>query len=93
MKTRNKINQEKEFLGEGLKALTGFHPLSSSTNYLLVDISGFKKTSDELYQLLAASGILIRNCSSFRGLQKDYIRIAVKSRSQNKLLLKELKKL
>jgi threonine-phosphate decarboxylase len=40
---------------------------------------------------MGVKGILIRDCSNFRGLDDGYIRIAVKSRRKNKKLIKILK--
>ena len=39
---------------------------------------------------LLKKNILVRDCSTFCGLDENYIRIAVKNRIQNKLLVKEL---
>ena len=36
----------------------------------------------KLYELFLQRGILIRDCSNFRGLQRGYYRIAVKSEEQ-----------
>ena len=43
-----------------------------------------------LYELLLEKGILIRDCSNFRGLQKGFYRIAIKSREENGILLKAI---
>ena len=39
---------------------------------------------------LRKKGILVRDCSNFEGLDASYIRIAVRSRAENDVLLKEL---
>ena len=47
-------------------------------------------TEKPLYELLLERGILIRDCQNFKGLTKGYYRIAVKSREENKILLREI---
>jgi histidinol-phosphate/aromatic aminotransferase/cobyric acid decarboxylase-like protein len=37
-------------------------------------------------------GVLIRDCSSFRGIDEYYVRVAVKTRRENEKLLEALKK-
>jgi threonine-phosphate decarboxylase len=45
-----------------------------------------------LQNKLAKNGILIRDCSNFRGLEEGkFIRVAVRTRKENIKLLKELK--
>ena len=43
-----------------------------------------------LYEELLKQGILIRDCSNFRGLKTGYYRIAVKTRGENDRLLRAL---
>jgi threonine-phosphate decarboxylase len=38
-------------------------------------------------------GVLIRDCSSFAGLDEFYVRVAVKTRSENERLLDAFRKL
>ena len=59
----------------------------SSTNFILIKT---KINSKLLQKKLLKKNILIRDCSTFCGLNENYIRIAVKNRNQNKLLLKAL---
>ena len=46
-------------------------------NFILV------KTDEDLYIKLLRKGILIRDCSDYRGLDKGYYRIAIKSHEEN----------
>ena len=59
----------------------------SSTNFILIKT---KINSKLLQKKLLKKNILIRDCSTFCGLNENFIRIAVKNRAQNKLLLKAL---
>jgi threonine-phosphate decarboxylase len=50
-------------------------------------------SSGKLYEMMAREGFLIRDCSSFRGMGNKFIRVAVKKRKQNKLLIENLKRI
>ncbi|MBI4825583.1 MAG: threonine-phosphate decarboxylase [Nitrospirae bacterium] len=82
------IKREKDFLEKGFQELN-IEYLPSSVNYYLL------KTEDAqgITSGLIGKGILARDCSNFKGLNSSYIRVAVKSRGNNEVLLKELSKL
>lgn len=80
--------QEKNFLETSFKKL-GIRYIPSSTNYYLLRFSSAKHVSCQLKK----NGILVRDCSDFRGLEHDsYIRMAVKTHKDNAYLLKVLSK-
>lgn len=79
------IEKEKGFLEKSFKK-TGIEFFPSQTNFYLLSIDGSK----EIYNRLKKKGILVRECSNFRGLDDTYIRIAVKSHRENKILIKEM---
>ena len=60
---------------------------SSSKNFILIKT---KINSKLIQKKLLKKNILVRDCSTFCGLDENYIRIAVKNRVQNKLLVKAL---
>lgn len=91
--TREKMKIEKNYLYQELSKMKGLTVYKPTANYIFVDISKSKYDSDQLTDLLAKQGILIRNCKSYRGLEKDFIRLAVKSRKDNKILIEKLKEL
>lgn len=84
-KTREYIEKEREFLLKKLKELE-FSVYDSTANYL------FFEGPKDLYDTCAAEGILIRDCSNYRGLEVGYYRIAVKTRAENEELISVLKK-
>ncbi|MBI4687289.1 MAG: threonine-phosphate decarboxylase [Nitrospirae bacterium] len=79
------IKREKKFLEEGFKK-SGIEFFPSEANFYLLRIDG----AENVYETLRKKGILIRKCANFYGLDSSYIRVAVKSRKANKLLLREL---
>ncbi len=79
------MRKEKRFLELNLKKL-GIEFSPSKANFYLLRING----TGEIYNMLRMKGILVRDCSNFKGLDGRYIRVAVKSRRHNKLLVEEL---
>lgn len=67
-------------LGEGLR------PLPSQANFVLVEVTPPAPGASGLYEALARRGILIRHCGSF-GLGERYVRLAVRTEAENRLLV------
>jgi len=91
-KTRDLIKNEKTFLMHELKQINAFKTYPADANFVLIDIRQSGYTAAQLKDKLQRKGILIRDCSSFRGLDEYYIRIAVKTRRENERLIENLKK-
>jgi L-threonine-O-3-phosphate decarboxylase len=90
MRSRQIIKTEVDWLQSSLRAL-GLEPLPSSVNFILVDIRPCGLASDVLAERTMQEGVLVRDCQSF-GLGRSYIRVAVRSRSENERLILALKK-
>ena len=86
-KTRKLIKKERNFISLNLAKSKKFACYTSATNFLLVKT---KIKSKLLQKKLLKQKILIRDCSTFRGLNLNYIRVAVKTRRENIKLLKAL---
>lgn len=80
------IQTQRLFLCEELKA-AGCNVFESDADYLLF------YSEKKLYELFLQRGILIRDCSNFRGLQSGYYRIAVKSEEQNRIFAEVLREI
>ncbi|MBQ2936473.1 MAG: aminotransferase class I/II-fold pyridoxal phosphate-dependent enzyme [Lachnospiraceae bacterium] len=78
--TREYVEAEGRFLAQELERM-GLQVYPYVANFLLV------YTEAPLYEKLLEKGILIRDCSNFRGLSKGYYRIAIKKREENQQLL------
>ncbi len=91
--TKESITEAKEFLYRKLQEFPGFKVYYPAANYVFVDISEAGLNSDQLEEKLARQGILIRNCSTYSGLKKDFIRLAVKSPSEIEQLIGELERI
>ena len=70
-----------------LDRIRGFKAGEVNVNFIFVNISKFMLDSTELSARLAAHGVLVRDCSSFHGLGKDYIRVAVRTAEENDKLI------
>ena len=91
-RTHRLICEEKAFLLKGLMGVRGFRVFVPDANFFFIDIRGTGYTAAELTQKLLELGIMIRDCSSFRGLGQYYIRVAVKLHEENVRLLQVLGK-
>lgn len=89
-KTKKMIKTESQFLIKAISKIGGFSCYDSDTNFILIRS---KLQSSTLQKKLLKKNILVRDCSSFRGLDKNHIRIAVKTRKENIKLIEALKKL
>ncbi|MDY0266316.1 MAG: aminotransferase class I/II-fold pyridoxal phosphate-dependent enzyme [Methanimicrococcus sp.] len=90
LKSRELILKEVRFLKTELSKIWGFKPGAATTNFLLIDISERTVKSTELVERFAKNGILIRNCISFKGLDENYIRIAVRTRPENERFIQTI---
>ena len=87
------LERGRETLAEGLTYLTaelearGMKVYPSDTAYILFRLPNKKA---DLYEKMKARGILIRDCSDYRALEKGYYRIAIRNREINDRFLKIL---
>ena len=90
--TRELIKNEKAFLSTELEKIKSFKVFPPDANFFFIDIRKSGLTATELKNKLLRQGILIRDCTSFRGLDPYYIRVAVKTREENERLIEALKR-
>ncbi|RXE57322.1 histidinol-phosphate aminotransferase [Methanoculleus taiwanensis] len=80
--TRDHVSRWRErFLTE-----TPFPALPSDANFVMLDVA--PHTGDEVVDLLAAKGVLVRSCTSFPGLGDHYIRVSIGDDWENDRFLK-----
>lgn len=83
-RSRAYIAGERRFLSEALSR-AGLQVYESSANYLLARIPGYVDT-DIVLERLQSRGVSVRDCRSFAGLGKGFIRISIRERSDNSML-------
>jgi len=88
--TRELIKKEKEQLLAGLEKFGSFKVYPADANFFFINIRKTGLTATELSDKLIAQGILIRDCTSFRGLDQYFVRVAVKTHHENKCLIDAL---
>ncbi|MEQ8155405.1 MAG: histidinol-phosphate transaminase [Clostridiaceae bacterium] len=88
-KSREWIKSEIRFIEDELRKIPLFDRVyHTNCNFILCRLKEIN--SQELYEKLFEKGILIRRCSNFRNLGDAYIRLAIKSRSMNNILINKL---
>ena len=90
--TKRTIAKERAQFAKMLSEIGDLHVFPSETNFLLVKILNSKLTSTMLKELMAEEGILIRDCSTFVGLDDSYFRVTVRSFKENLVLVRALKR-
>lgn len=83
-KTESLVAEERAFLTGELRAL-GIAVFESDANFLLI------KTRTPLFERLKAQGILLRRCENFPGLNEEYLRIGLKGRNENLILIEKIR--
>lgn len=87
-RTRTLIARERAWLAGRLTRTGLGRVIPSAANYLLVKLERPGLTVDYLAAGLKKQGILVRDCASFQGLLKGYVRVAVKTRRSNTRLVR-----
>lgn len=87
-KTLDLIRKESKFLRDTVSKIKGFTCYNSATNFILIKSV---MPSDQVRCKLIKRNILIRDCSTFRGLDNHFIRIAVRTHKENLKLVEALK--
>jgi len=91
-KSKEWINVERPRFLKALKSIYFIEQVYLTYgNYVLCKLDGlaFKKglNSEEIYKLCLDKGFVIRKADNFRGLDKQYIRLAIKDRVSNEKLV------
>lgn len=90
--TRSVILEERAYLYENLNNIRGIKVFPSDANFFLSKLKdAVIKDAAKLSKKLIGGGILIRDCSNFRGLDNRFFRIAVKNRVENIKLISALR--
>lgn len=91
-KTLQLISYERDFIISELSKIKGLVIYPSKANFVLVDSGGLGITAAQMQAKLGPEGILIRDCRDFYNLSPYHLRLAVRSRAENLILLQKLRK-
>ena len=87
-KSKEYIKKERSYLLENLQKL-GFNTYGSNANYIFFAAAGVPKLAEKLQN----EGCLIRKCANYHNLNENYYRIAVRTTTQNRFLIKAVRKI
>lgn len=82
---------ERKFMLEQLRKIPKLKVYDTDTNFVLIKLEDGEANSLKL-ELFEKYNILIRDASNFIGLDKSYVRVAIKSHDDNKILIESLRK-
>jgi len=89
---RDYCRKEKSRLLSNLVEFSLLRPIEGNTHFMLIQVLE-PWTAAYVKENLMKVGILIRNCANFAGLEGEYVRISLRSRSENDSLIDRLKEL
>lgn len=82
--------KSREYLYSGLKKFPELRVFRSYANYILIDVRGTGRTAAELSEELLRKGIIVRDCTSFAGLDEYWIRVSVGTLEEDRKFLEVL---
>lgn len=89
---RKKYYHELKDFKHKLLKLPNIRVYNSKANFFLIELLD-KSDSDEFtFRMLYKHGIYLRSCSDKKGLSNHFIRVAVRSKEENKKMIEALKK-
>lgn len=85
------VRRERERMERKLEEIKSIKCYPSVTNFMLINTRKTGKTAKEIADYLRKEGILVRDCSVFRGLDEYYIRVSIGTRNENELFIAKLR--
>lgn len=81
------VTNERDYLVDELSKFDDFYVYNTHGNFILCEIKSRKFTSNTLREFLLTKKIIIRDCSSFDGLDEYFFRVCVLSSDANRYLI------
>lgn len=88
---KNFIKEQSLYLQNELKKINTIKVFETKSNFILCKINKLDLTASQLRNKLISKNLIIRDCSSFEGLNEQYFRICILDEKSNKNLIKNLK--
>lgn len=86
-RSRKTILNERIWMISRLRSIPKLRVYDSEANFILIDMRPSCLTGREVSNRALEFGLMIRDCSSFRGLDEYHIRVAVRKREENNRLI------
>lgn len=87
---RERTARERERFAGMLEGVSYLRPFPAAANFILVEIDHEELDAPMLKELLLSRGFLVRDASSFSGLDRRFMRLAVRGGEDNAALVREL---
>lgn len=88
--SRQFVRENRSYLVERLSKVRKFKTHESNTSFVLVDISAANLDSVELTHRLAEKGLLVRDCSDFYSMDRNFIRVSVRPKEDTDKLVEAI---
>ena len=83
--------ESRQYLYDEVSKIDGLHVFPSKSNFMLIDVRKTGFTASELALELMKNGIIVRDCTSFKGLDEYWIRISICTLEEDKKFIEILK--
>ncbi|RBQ23441.1 Aspartate aminotransferase [Candidatus Methanobinarius endosymbioticus] len=85
--------ESREYLFNELSKIKSLNVFKSYSNYILIGIKETGKTAKEFSRKLLKKGIIVRDCTSFKGLDEYWIRASIGTMEEDKKFIEIINKL
>lgn len=89
--SRRLCEVERVYMRARLQEITEIHVMGGSVNFILIQFLRPYHTAEKAADYCKRHGILIRNCRNYRGLNGEFIRLAVRDRITNNHVIRIIK--
>ena len=89
--SRRLCEAERVYMKTRLQEITEVHVTGGSVNFILIQLLRPYHTAEKAADYCKRHGILIRNCRNYRGLNGEFIRLAVRDRITNNHVIRIIK--
>lgn len=83
--------ESRQYLYDEVSKIDGLHVFPSKSNFMLIDVRKTGFTASELAHELMKRGIIVRDCTSFKGLDEYWIRISICTLEEDEKFIEILK--
>ena len=83
--------ESRQYLYDELSKIDSLNVFPSKSNFMLIDIRNTGFTASELALELMKRGIIVRDCTSFKGLDEYWIRISICTLEEDKKFIEIIK--
>ena len=83
--------ESRQYLYDEVSKIDGLNVFPSKSNFMLINVKQTGFTASELALELMKKGIIVRDCTSFKGLDEYWIRISICTLEEDKKFIEILK--